>query len=141
VTRAGTVKGVLADVNIEGHVDLIISMVLATTWADLWRELGLSYMHFRDVGLDAKAKDAVIWQLCQSEEYVLITSNRNQDDADSLEATIRDRSTARSLPVLTIADPERVRNSREYAEEIVESLIGTLIDMDELRGAGRLYLP
>ena len=70
-----------------------------------------------------------------------MTNNRNEDDAESLQATIRARNRPESLPVLTIADTERLRSSRDYAERVAESLLDTLLRIDALRGTGRLYLP
>lgn len=134
-------KGILADVDIEGQVDYLIAIARSGTWAALWHELGLDYATFYDLGLDHGATDAKIWQRCQDEGYILITDNRNLDSPDSPEATIRTRNSARSLPVLTIANSERLRQSRDYAEEIVASLFSTLIDIDTARGTGRLYLP
>ena len=134
-------KGVLADANIVGHVDRVMAVVRAAGWIALWDELAISYANFQDVGLDADASDEAIWQLCQREQYVLVTSNRNEDDPDSLESTIRSQNTAESLPVLTIADPERLRYSREYLQRVADSLLAALIDIDSLRGTGRLYLP
>jgi len=69
-----------------------------------------------------------------------VTNNRNEDDAESLQATISARNTLDSLPVLTIADTERLRSSRDYAERVAESLLDVLLRIDELRGTGRLYL-
>jgi hypothetical protein len=135
------VKGVLADVNIEGHVDYLMALVRAAPWADLWQELALHYSTFDDLGLGHGAPDVVIWQRCQDEGYVLITNNRNDDCPDSLEATIRARNTERSLPVLTITDTERLRHSHNYAQRIAESLIDALLRIDTLLGSGRLYLP
>jgi len=100
-----------------------MAVVRAAGWIDLWDELAISYARFQDVGLDADATDAAIWQLCQREQYVLVTSNRNEDDPDSLESTIRSQNTAESLPVLTIADSERLRYSREYVQQVAESLL------------------
>jgi hypothetical protein len=135
------VTGVLADINIQGHVDVLVHLLESDAWIELWRALGLRYITFRDVGLNEQATDATVWQLCQEQGYVLITSNRNQKSPDSLEATIRDRSTPDSLPVLTLADAERFRNDREYAGRVAASLLQTLYDIESFRGAGRLYLP
>jgi hypothetical protein len=135
------VKGILADVNIEGHVDYLMALVRAAPWIDLWQELGLTYATFADVGLDRQASDADIWQCCQREGYLLITDNRNHDSANSLEATIRAGNTDRSLPVLTIGNTARLRHNHDYAAEVVVSLMRTLLGIEELRGAGRLYLP
>lgn|SRR5487761_1087352 len=133
--------GVLADVNIEGHVDYLMALVRAAPWVDLWQELELAYATFADVGLHHQSPDAEIWQVCQDMGYVLITSNRNHDDADSLEATIRARNTERSLPVFTIANTERLRYNRDYAQSVAEGLVDALIRIETLRGTGRLYLP
>jgi hypothetical protein len=43
--------------------------------------------------------------------------------------------------VFTIADAERVRHSREYADRVIASLLDALLRIDSLRGTGRLYLP
>lgn len=135
------VKAVLADVNIEGHVDLVMAIARGTVWSEFWSALGLDYLHFADVGLALNALDSAVWRLCQDAGYLLVTNNRNEDDEESLQATIRARNTLESLPVLTIADTERLRSSRDYAERVAESLLDTLLRIDELRGTGRLYLP
>lgn len=135
------VTGILADVNIEGHVDYLINLAQSDEWIEFWQFLGLTYARFADLGLRDEASDAEVWQVCQDNGYVLVTGNRNDDGPNSLEATIRSRGTADSLPVLTLADPERVRRNRRYAGAIVLSLIETFMDMDASRGAGRLYLP
>ncbi|HJT35770.1 MAG TPA: hypothetical protein VJ783_27320, partial [Pirellulales bacterium] len=91
-------------------------------------------------GLDRRAADVEIWQQCQDDGWLLITDNRNENDENSLEATLRTRGTGDSLPVLTISNSQRLRQNREYAERVVESLFGILIDVENLRGTGRLYL-
>ena len=72
---------------------------------------------------------------------ILITSNRNDDGPDSLEATIRTHGTPHSLPVFTLADAKRVLKERSYAELVADRLLEYLFDIEGLRGAGRLYLP
>lgn len=91
--------------------------------------------------MSALRATAAVWDLCQERELVLITNNRNADDADSLEMTIRQRNTQSKLPVLTIANPEHIRRSRDYAQRVVESLLDALERIESLRGTGRLYLP
>src|ERR1051325_4476650 len=39
------------------------------------------------------------WQTCQQNQLCLVTDNRNADDPDSLETTIRSRNTASSFPL------------------------------------------
>lgn len=135
------VTGVLADVNIEGHADYLMSLVRSAPWVDLWAELELSYTKFEDVGLSREASDAEIWQFCQQNGLVLLTNNRNDEGPDSLQAAIRARNTESSLPVLTIGDIERLRRSPHYAQSVAESFIDTLLRIETLRGTGRLYLP
>ena len=46
-----------------------------------------------------------------------------------------------SLPVVTISDQDRVLQDRIYAEKVAVKLLEYLIRIDEVRGAGRLYVP
>ena len=48
---------------------------------------------------------------------------------------------ATSLPVITLADPEGIRHSGAYAEQTVERLLDYLLEIDNYRGTGRLYIP
>ena len=45
------------------------------------------------------------------------------------------------LPALTISDRDRIARDRRYAESVLERLLEFLIDLEALRGAGRLFLP
>ena len=134
-------KGILADVNIQGYVDLLVVQMRAEPWLAFWDYLQIAYFHFDDVGLAPSALDSVVWETCQREEIVLITDNRNQGDRDSLEATIQLRNTLHSLPVFTIANVPRLRASKQYASRVVERFLDALLHIDALRGAGRVYLP
>jgi hypothetical protein len=67
--------------------------------------------------------------------------NRNAEGPESLEATIRQENTDGSLPVLTIAEPVLILSDRAYAEGVAERLLGVIIDLDKLRGLGRIYQP
>ena len=110
-------------------------------WADLWQALGLTLSHFEDVGLSASSTDLEVWNVCQAEQLILITDNRNLEAADSLEATLRRNNTPESLPVFTIADMNEFRKNGAYVERVVEALYEYLLRIDEIRGTGRLYLP
>ena len=134
-------KGILADVNIQGHVDLLVVLMQAEPWKLFWDHLRLRYLHFTDVGLLPDSLDSLVWETCQKEALVLITNNRNKNDPDSLEATIQTRNTPSSLPVFTIANVPHLRSSRAYADRVIDKLVDSLLQIDTLRGAGRLYLP
>jgi hypothetical protein len=122
-------------------VRTVIGILENETLREFWLSLGLILYDFEDVGLDPKVADDVLWHVCQQQQIVLITANRNHDGPDSLEATIRAHNTLTSLPVFTIADDQRVLTSKDYAERVALKLLDYLLDIDRVRGAGRLYIP
>jgi hypothetical protein len=135
------VKGILADVNIEGHVDLLVTLMQAEPWRLFWDHLQLRYVHFTDLGLTPDALDSPVWDTCQNGELILVTDNRNRKGSDSLEATIQAHNTPTSLPVFTIANVPHLRASRGYADRVIDKLLDSLMRIETLRGTGRLYLP
>jgi len=135
------VKGLVADANIQGQVECLVQRMQADAWTDFWQALGLVLYGFEDVGLSTSATDLEVWNVCQAEELILITDNRNLDSEDSLEATIRRNNTPESLPVFTIADMNQFRTNNSYVECVVEALYDYLLRIDDVRGTGRLYLP
>ena len=134
-------RGTLADINVVGQRDALLSIWTSDTWRDFWDGPGLSVETFRTLGLSDTASDALIWRTCQREGLVLITGNRNDDGPDSLEATIRNENQPESLPVITIGDADRVLRDRLYAEKVAERLLDYLMRIDEVRGTGRIYVP
>lgn len=82
-------KAILADNNIQGHVQVIFTVLESESWRELWAEVNLPLATFRDIGLTAEVSDALLWQACQQEQVILITANRNADVPDSLEVTLR----------------------------------------------------
>ncbi len=112
----------------------------AAPWVELRCELGCVIGRFSDFQLPDDAADSTIWRICQDSGILLITGNRNAEGVKSLELTLRLRNFNICLPVLTLADPDRVGRDRPYAETVVERLFEVLIDIDSLRGTGCLYL-
>jgi hypothetical protein len=135
------VKGLVADANIQGQVEYLVQRMQADAWAEFWQALGLVLHRFEDIGLSGSSTDLEVWNVCQAEHLILITDNRNLDAEDSLEATIRRNSSPESLPVFTIADMNQFRMNSSYVERVVEVLYDYLLRIDDVRGAGRLYLP
>ena len=131
----------LSDHDVQGHVSRLMDICQIPPWVDLWRELECVICTFEDFDLSVDATDATIWQVCQDHNILLLTGNRNAESPESLEMTIRQRNASHCLPVLTLADPDRIQRDRHYTESIVERLFAILIDPDALRGTGRLYLP
>jgi hypothetical protein len=134
-------RGILADINVGKQRRAILATWASETWRDVWNALGLSVFSFPMLGLTYNASDALIWVTCQREELVLITGNRNKRGPDSLESVIQRENQPHSLPVITIADPDRVLRDRPYAALVAERLLEKLIAIDDFRGAGRIYVP
>lgn len=40
--------GILADVNIQGHVDYLFHLLTSDAWVEFWQALGIRYVTFRD---------------------------------------------------------------------------------------------
>jgi hypothetical protein len=135
------VIGILADANIQGYVDFLVAVMQAEPWSLFWDDLKITYVRFADIGLPHNAPDPLIWETCQQRDLVLITDNRSEEDSDSLETTIREKSTIKSLPVFTIGDVQQLRHSRDYMNRVIEKFLESMERIDSLRGTGRLYLP
>jgi hypothetical protein len=133
--------GLLADINVKGHFDLVLGVFAEDCWRKIWASLSLTIQTFRSLGLPFNASDVVVWQTCQQHQLVLVTGNRNRRGPESLEEAIATLNTPQSLPVFTFANPPRILNSRVYAARVAESMLEYLIDLDRWRGTGRLYLP
>ena len=131
----------LADANIQGPISHLMARMQAEPWREFWDWLHLRYLSFADVGLDSADSDVVVWHRCQEQEILLVTDNRNNKGPDSLEATIRAHNTARSLPVFTVSDARRLLSSPDYADRVIDRLFRYLLELDAIRGTGRLYLP
>lgn len=134
-------KGILADINVQGPVDRLIALMQVEPWKSFWDHLELGYFHFTEIGLNPDAPDSLVWEVCQARQLCLLTDNRNRKGADSLEATIQSRNRPTSLPVFTISDVDKLRQSRAYADRVIERLFDFLFRIDGVRGTGRLYLP
>lgn len=131
----------MADHDVEGHLDILLRIWTSHAWNDLWESLQCEVASFQRLGIAPDISDAELWQFCRDGGIILVTGNRNEESEGSLEATIRTLTSAGSLPVLTIGDPRRLTRDRAYAEAAAERALEFLIDVDDLRGAGRLYVP
>ncbi len=130
-----------SDHDVQGQVSRLMDLCQRPPWVGLWRELECVLCTFEDFDLSEDATDATIWQTCQDYDILMITGNRNAEGPESLEMTLRQWNTPDGLPVLTLADPDRIQHDCRYAEAVVERLFDILIDPGALRGTGRLYLP
>jgi hypothetical protein len=136
-------RGLLADVNVQGHLPYLRYLLEAL---DLWAvlaELNLQLVAFPDLRLPRDLDDRALWNFCQQEGWVLSTENRNHDGPDSLQATLMDSWQSGHLPVLTLSDKGKFEHKREYAErvatDIAELLFG--IGHEQYRDRDRIYVP
>ncbi|MFN8491668.1 MAG: hypothetical protein U0350_28980 [Caldilineaceae bacterium] len=128
---------ILINDNIDGYVTRLWDTLQVEGWLDLYP---ITMVMFADVGLPEDSDDRTVWRFAQAHQMLLLTANRNMDGADSLEQTLREENKADSLPVLTITNAARLQE-RIYREECAERLLEILLDIDNLLGAARLYIP
>jgi len=93
-----------------------------------------------NVGLPFDSSDREVWRFAQANGMILLTNNRNMDNKDSLEQTLRDENALTSLPVLTIANVDRL-SERLYRERCATQIIEIVIDLHENLGRSRIYIP
>jgi hypothetical protein len=78
------------------QVRLRLSRREAVHWLDL---VSLRLTRFAEVDLPVTSSDRTVWRFAQERGMILLTGNRNMDDDDSLESTIREENCPDSLPV------------------------------------------
>ena len=132
---------ILSDHNIEGHLSVLARFWTSDEWMPLWRSLGCTLESLSSLGLSDAIPDSELWKLCQERGMILITANRNAEGEESLEATMRRLCQADSLPVLTIANADRVLTDRQYAEEVALKVFDVILELDRVRGTRRLFIP
>ena len=133
--------GIMADHNIEGHFVVLLRIWTSEAWKSVWESLQCEVESFARLGIPHDTSDRDLWQICQQCAIVLLTANRHDEGPDSLEATIRALNEPTSLPVFTIADPCLVFTSRSYAERVAVQVLEYLLELDNFRGVGRLFVP
>ena len=131
---------VVADNDVIGAVAALRRLLESSEWLEYADDAGIEFIDFASLGLVPASKDPEVWQVCQEADVVLITGNRASGEG-SLDDTIRDQGQPDSLPVMTIGDPRRVVEDREYAVACVTRLLDFVDRIDTLRGVGRLFLP
>ena len=133
--------GIVPDANCEGHFRVLLRLLHNESRREFWHFLNLAILTFEELGLAADASDREVWERCQQREVVLITANRTADGSDSLEAVIQMSNTPESLPVVTLANLERIRRDRSYANQVADRLLDYLFDIESFRGVGRVFVP
>jgi hypothetical protein len=137
-------NGIVADYNIIGQLNTILGLLIRSEFASDWSELNLSLETVVSLGFPKEVDDRTLWDYCHEHGLLIVTANRNHDGPNSLEAAIRDSGDS-ALPVLTLADSERINHDTRYAEMVALDLIQYLLDIRErpesILGTHRLFLP
>jgi hypothetical protein len=131
------VNAILIDVNLEGLAPRLWDTLQASGWLEL---VPVEFVTFPSIALPFATNDRLVWRFAQERQMILLTDNRNMSGRDSLERTLREEVQPSSLPVLTIGNSERLAE-REYRERCVERLVEIVLNLDNLRGTPRLYIP
>jgi hypothetical protein len=135
--------GLLADVNVQGHLPYLQRLIEQLGLLDMVASLGLTLATFPEVGLDRHTDDRTLWNYCQANGWVLFTDNRNNEDDSSLQATIQDCWREGHLPIITLANKGRFENSESYALAVAEEVADVLIRVfhDAVRDQPRIFVP
>jgi hypothetical protein len=133
--------GILAEVNVEGHVEWLRRILEDEPWKEAWCNLAAPIHTFTDVGLADNAPDTVVAIRGDQDQLARLAELSNDEGPDSLKAAIRTWDAPDSLPVFTLADAERFRRDKTYADLVAERFLEYLLDIEKYRGTGRLYLP
>ena len=107
-------------------------------WLDF---LPVQFYTFAEIELAITSNDRMVWRFAQKNQMVLLTANRSMKGKDSLEQVMREENKSTSLPVITIGDSDRVLANSDYRNRCVDRLIEIALDIDEYRGAMRLFIP
>jgi predicted nuclease of predicted toxin-antitoxin system len=127
----------LVDYNLDGYALVFLGLLTKLGWLEF---ISIRFVTFREVGLLIESSDRLVWRYAQENQMMILTANRNMKGEDSLEQVMREENTENSFPVLTIGNLERL-DETDYRERCVERLIEIVLDIDNYKGAGRLFIP
>lgn len=129
---------ILVDHNLRGHSVILAGSLVASGWLDL---ISIRFILFEEVGLKDDSSDRIVWQYAQANQMLLLTANRSMKGKDSLEQVMREENTSTSLPVITIANINRLLIEPDYRQRCVNHLVEIIVDIDYYRGARRIFIP
>ena len=127
----------LIDHNIEGQSLMLFGSITSEGWLDI---LTIRFVSFDEVELPINSSDRVVWRFAQENQMILLTANRSMKGEDSLEQVLREECLSTSLPVVTLANVDRIVE-REYREECVDRLIEIALYLENYLGVSRLFIP
>jgi hypothetical protein len=127
----------LIDHNIEGQSLILFGSITSEGWLDV---LTIRFVYFDEIELPITSNDREVWRFAQENKMILLTANRSMKGEDSLEQVIREECLPTSLPVVTLANIDRIIE-REYREECVDRLIEIALYLENYLGVSRLFIP
>lgn len=127
----------LIDRNLEGYAIQLLGTLVSQGWLELFL---IRFVMFDEAELAFDSSDRAVWRFAQDNQMILLTANRRMKGIDSLEQTIREENASTSLPVLTIGSLDRF-SDREYREQCAVRLVDILLDLENYRGVGRIFIP
>lgn len=128
----------LIDHNLQGHALVFFGAIASQGWLDI---VPIRFVNFAQIELPIDSDDRVVWRLAQKNQMILLTANRSMKGADSLEQVMREENTSTSLPIITIANADRLINDSQYRDRCVESLVEIVLDINNFRGAKQIFIP
>src|SRR5262245_18175521 len=96
---------ILLDHDLEGQVPFLEAGLRETSWDQY---LHMEFRRLCDLNVPPDSTDQEIWRYVQRERFLLLTNNRNREDETSLQATIERENMRDSLPVLMVADKDKL---------------------------------
>jgi hypothetical protein len=123
---------------LRGHAVILLGSLTASGWLDL---ISIQFVLFEELGLAMDSDDRVVWRAAQSNQMILLTANRSMKGENSLEQVMREENNAISLPVVTIGNIDRLLAETNYREQCVNRLVEIVVDIEDLRGARRIFIP
>jgi predicted nuclease of predicted toxin-antitoxin system len=127
----------LVDYNLDGYALVFLGILAKLGWLEF---ISIRFVTFKEVGLSMASCDRLVWHYAQKNQMIILTANRNMKGRDSLEQVMREDNTEDSFPVLTIGNFARL-DEADYRERCVERLIEIVLDIDNYKGSGRLFIP
>ncbi|BAZ10367.1 hypothetical protein NIES4071_21820 [Calothrix sp. NIES-4071] len=127
----------LIDHNLEGQAVQLLGTLASQGWLEIF---SIRFVIFNEVNLADDSSDRIVWRFAQNNQMILLTANRRMKGVDNLEQTIREENTTTSLPVLTISSLNRF-SDREYRGQCAVRLIEILLEIENYRGVGRMFIP
>lgn len=128
----------LVDHNLERYAVILLGTIASDGWLDL---IPIRFITFREIELSTDSSDRIVWQIAQENQMILLTANRNMKGEDSLEKTLREDNMPNSLPIVTIGNLNRFRSEPGYRSQCADRIIQILLDLENYRGVGRVFIP